>query len=48
LFISCQIAEIRLEQITRALLPFFAVLLIDLIIISYTPGLSLWLPSLTK
>jgi TRAP-type C4-dicarboxylate transport system permease large subunit len=28
----------------RALLPFFGLLVIDLAIVTYVPGLSMWLP----
>jgi C4-dicarboxylate transporter DctM subunit len=48
LFISCQIAEIRLEQISRAIIPFIFVLIIDVLLVSYIPQLSLWLPNLFK
>jgi C4-dicarboxylate transporter, DctM subunit len=46
LFVAVQIAETTLEKITRFLLPFLFVLIIDIIIISYLPSISLWLPSL--
>jgi C4-dicarboxylate transporter DctM subunit len=48
LFISCQIAEIRLEDITKAILPFIFVLIINVLIISYVPFISTWLPGLLK
>ncbi|MFY0543896.1 TRAP transporter large permease [Brevibacillus sp. H7] len=43
LFISCQIAGIRLEQITRGMMPFYLVLLIDLALISFFPSISMWI-----
>ncbi|MBO8163601.1 MAG: TRAP transporter large permease [Brevibacillus sp.] len=46
LFVACQIANIRLEQLSKALLPFFLVLAIDILIITYVPALSTWLPEL--
>jgi len=48
LFISCEIAKIKLEDITKAILPFIIVLLFDLMIISFIPQLSLWLPQFLK
>jgi C4-dicarboxylate transporter DctM subunit len=48
LFISCQIAGIRLEQISRAIIPFIIILIVDVLLISYIPQLSLWLPNLFK
>jgi len=46
LYLVCQIAGIRIEQIMRPVLIFLGVLIIDLLIISYVPILSTWLPSL--
>lgn len=40
LFITCGIAKIRLDEIVRPLLIFLAVLIIDVMIISYLPKLS--------
>ncbi|MGG0716250.1 TRAP transporter large permease [Robertmurraya massiliosenegalensis] len=48
LFISCQIAKIKLEEITKALIPFYIVMLICLLLITYIPGISTWLPNLLK
>jgi C4-dicarboxylate transporter, DctM subunit len=48
LFISCQIAKIKLEEITKALIPFYIVLLICLMLITYIPGITTWLPSLLQ
>lgn len=41
LFISCAIARISMEQLTRPLLVFLAVLVVDILIITYVPALSL-------
>lgn len=41
LFISCAIAKISMEELTRPLLPFLAVLVLDILIITYVPALSL-------
>lgn len=46
LFVSCQIAKISLEEISKGLLPFFATLIINLIIVTYVPAISTWLPGL--
>ena len=48
LFVACQIAGLRIEHIIRSMLPFYLSLLICLAIITYLPGLSLWLPQLLK
>jgi len=39
LYIACEIAQIRIEQIIRPVLVFLTVLLIDLLIITYIPFL---------
>jgi C4-dicarboxylate transporter DctM subunit len=41
LFIACEVAGIRLDQIVRPLLIFLAVLIVDILIIAYVPYLSL-------
>ncbi len=46
LFVACQVANLRIDQIIRPVLIFLAVLIVDLLLITYLPGLSLWLPSL--
>jgi len=48
LFVACQIAGLRVEQILKSMLPFYAALLACLVLITYLPQLSLWLPSLFK
>jgi C4-dicarboxylate transporter DctM subunit len=48
LFVACQVAGLRIEQILKSMLPFYGVLLLDIIIITYLPQLSLWLPALLR
>jgi C4-dicarboxylate transporter, DctM subunit len=48
LFVACQVAGLRIEQILKSMLPFYGVLLLDIIIITYLPQLSLGLPALLK
>lgn len=43
LFVACQIAKLRIEQLTRPLLLFLAILIIDVLIITYVPTISTWL-----
>ncbi|WP_144794646.1 TRAP transporter large permease [Kocuria palustris] len=44
LFVSAKVANMRIEPVIKALLPFFAALLIGLLIVTFVPALSLWLP----
>lgn len=45
LFVGCAIAELPIEKSLKAFLPFYAAMIILLIIIIAVPQLSLWLPS---
>jgi len=46
LFVGAKVADLQIEDVIRRLLPFFAALLILLIVVIFTPGLSMWLPNL--
>lgn len=46
LFVASSIGNISLEKIARAGLPFLLVSLFVLILVTYVPGISLWLPGL--
>jgi tripartite ATP-independent transporter DctM subunit len=46
LFVSCSIAGISLGKISRSVMPLVAVALIDLLIASVWPPLTVWLPTL--
>lgn len=44
LFIGCGVAQTTIAKVVRPLLPFFAVMLVVLLAVTYVPALSLWLP----
>ena len=44
LFVGSAVAKLPIEQVVKALLPFFGLLVIDLALVTSVPGLSLWLP----
>ena len=46
LFVASNLANISMETISRAVLPFFLALLVALLITSYVPWLSLWFPTI--
>ncbi len=48
LFIACGIADLSVDQATRAMLPFVAVLVIGLVIIILVPEITLMLPRLFR
>ncbi|GGC08592.1 TRAP transporter large permease [Cellulomonas carbonis] len=45
LFVGAKVANISIEDVTRRLLPFFAALLVVLVMVIFTPALSMWLPT---
>jgi tripartite ATP-independent transporter DctM subunit len=44
LFVGSAVGKLPIEKVVRALLPFFVLLVIVLMIVTYVPQLSLWLP----
>jgi tripartite ATP-independent transporter DctM subunit len=46
LFVGSAVGKLPIEKVVRALMPFFALLIIVLGIVTYVPALSLWLPRL--
>lgn len=48
LFISAQIANIKLGQITKGMIPFYVAMLLMLLIITFIPQISMLLPNLLK
>ena len=44
LFTGCKIADLRIEDVFKPLLPYFAVLTVMLLIVTFVPALSLYLP----
>jgi len=46
LFIGCSVANLKIEQVIKPLLPMFIVMFVVLMLVTYIPSLSLWLPNL--
>lgn len=44
LFVGSAVAKLRIEEVVRAMGPFFVILLGVLIMVTYLPAISLWLP----
>ena len=44
LFVGCSVAGLSIQKVIRPLLPLFVVMLIVLILVTYVPEISLWLP----
>jgi tripartite ATP-independent transporter DctM subunit len=45
LFVSCRLANVTIEAVTKPLIPYFVTLTIGLLLLTYIPAFSLWLPS---
>lgn len=46
LYVACNIADLSLTDISKAVIPFLLASIVALILITYIPALSLWLPGL--
>lgn len=46
LFIGCSVGGVKINQVIKPLLPFYAVLILALLLVTYVPSLSLALPQL--
>jgi TRAP-type C4-dicarboxylate transport system permease large subunit len=44
LFVGSAVAKLRIEQVVTAMKPFFVILLLVLMMVTYVPQISLWLP----
>ncbi len=48
LFVGCGVARTSIREVIRPLLPFFAAMVVVLLLVTFVPALSLWLPRLLK
>lgn len=46
LFIGCSVANLKIEKVIKPMLPMFIVMIVVLMLVTYIPSLSLWLPNL--
>jgi len=46
LFVGCAIGKVTMEEVSRELWPFYGAMCMALLIVTYVPALSLWLPHL--
>ena len=44
LFVGCAVSRVTIEQVVREIWPFYAVMFLVLMLVTYIPSLSLWLP----
>jgi tripartite ATP-independent transporter DctM subunit len=48
LFVGCAIGKVTMEQVTKELWPFYGAMCLALLLVTYVPAISLWLPGLMK
>ena len=46
LFVGCAIGDIRVEELTKALIPFYVVMIVVLLLVTYIPAITMFLPNL--
>lgn len=47
LFVGCSVGNISMEKLTKALLPQMAFMILALILVTFVPGITMWLPTVT-
>ena len=48
LFVGCAVGKVTMEQLSRELWPFYGAMCAALLMVTYIPAISLWLPGLMK
>ena len=48
LAVGCAVGKVSMAAVSRSILPFYLPMLLVLILVTYIPALSLWLPSLVR
>ncbi len=48
LFVGCAIGKVSIEEVSRELWPFYGAMILALLLVTYLPAISLWLPSLVR
>ncbi|MDY0394092.1 TRAP transporter large permease [Virgibacillus halophilus] len=48
LFVGSAIGRLSIEKVSKAMLPFYGVMIVIVLLVAYVPSISLWLPSFFK
>ena len=46
LFVGCAVGKVRISEVVKTIWPFYIASIAVLMLVTYVPALSLWLPSL--
>jgi tripartite ATP-independent transporter DctM subunit len=47
-FVGCAIGDVSVEQVMKSILPFYGALFVVMLVVTYFPAFSTWIPSLIK
>lgn len=45
LFVGCSVAKLQVENVMKKIIPYFVVIFVGLLLVTYIPQLSIWLPT---
>ena len=45
LFIGCSVANVKIDKVIKPLIPMFIVMIVSLLLVTYIPEISMWLPT---
>lgn len=48
LFVASTISGVSMARLSRAIVPFLVVLIVDLVVLTYVPAITMWLPNLMR
>jgi tripartite ATP-independent transporter DctM subunit len=48
LFVGCAIGKVTMEEVSKELWPFYGAMCLALLLVTYIPAISLWLPGMVK
>jgi TRAP-type C4-dicarboxylate transport system permease large subunit len=48
LFVGCALGRVSMEEVSRELWPFYGAMILALLLVTYVPAISLWLPSFLR
>lgn len=48
LFVGCAIGKVSVQEGTKAMWPFFGAMIVVLMLVTYIPAISMWLPTMFK
>jgi TRAP-type C4-dicarboxylate transport system permease large subunit len=46
LFVGCAVGKVSVEKATKGMLPFFVAMFVVLMLVTYVPAITMWLPNL--